>query len=127
MAKGEHRGKRYEFAGERLTLWQWSERTGIRYELLVSRLQHGWSIERTLTQRPGSGRLPDRDYSQSEKCRGCYYARRLCAGLNPPQYCNYLSMTGQRRPVPAAECRGYLTRTILRPDYSGHEKMEGQA
>lgn len=117
-----HRGKLYEFGGERLTLPQWSKRTGIRYDLLKNRLKHGWSLERTLTQLPRQGRLSDYDYSMSHHCRGCYFARRLSSGVKYPVYCNYLGLMGERRPVPAAECRGYSSRTIQRPEYPGREK-----
>ena len=41
--------KRFEFAGENLTLHEWSLRTGVNPKLLWDRLKNGWSIERTLT------------------------------------------------------------------------------
>lgn len=39
-----------EFNGERLTMAQWAEKTGISYNAIKSRInKHGWDIERTLT------------------------------------------------------------------------------
>lgn len=42
-----------EFNGERLTLAQWEERTGIRQETIRRRLKVGWSIEDALTKNKG--------------------------------------------------------------------------
>lgn len=42
--------KRYEHAGEDLTLSEWATRTGIPYSVLHSRLcRYGWVVERALT------------------------------------------------------------------------------
>lgn len=39
----------YEFRGEKHTKREWAEITGIRYDLLKSRLDKGWSIDKALT------------------------------------------------------------------------------
>lgn len=38
-----------EYAGERLTLAQWSEKLGVSWACLYERLRKGWTIERALT------------------------------------------------------------------------------
>lgn len=38
------------FNGQRKTLAQWSESTGINYKTIVTRLRDGWTPERALTQ-----------------------------------------------------------------------------
>ena len=41
--------------GRTLTLTQWAERTGIERRVIAARLDRlGWSVEKTLTRRPGS-------------------------------------------------------------------------
>jgi hypothetical protein len=37
------------FRGEKLTYWQWSERTGIGRGTIKFRVDRGWTVERTLT------------------------------------------------------------------------------
>ena len=41
-----------EVGGIRLPLMEWSKRTGIRYGVLISRVRHGWTPQRTITERP---------------------------------------------------------------------------
>jgi len=41
-----------EFNGERLTIVEWAERTGLLHTTISKRLQHGWSIEKALTTMP---------------------------------------------------------------------------
>jgi hypothetical protein len=41
--------------GETLTLIEWSQRTGIRVEMLLRRCRKGWSVEQVLTTPPGEG------------------------------------------------------------------------
>jgi hypothetical protein len=43
-----------EFRGERKAAWQWCEQIGLRLATLHDRLWRGWSVERTLTERPKS-------------------------------------------------------------------------
>lgn len=44
------RTNRYlEHDGERLTVMQWSRRTGLSKHVICSRLKKGWSVEKTLT------------------------------------------------------------------------------
>ncbi len=38
-----------EYNGEKLTVAQWAEKTGIGYDALRSRLRRGWSVEQCLT------------------------------------------------------------------------------
>jgi hypothetical protein len=61
----QHRNKRttlrYEYKGEIKTAKEWSELSGIDYEVLIRRVGYGWSIERTLTtpvQKRGTPPLP---------------------------------------------------------------------
>lgn len=49
-----------EHLGESLTLWQWSERTGIHRTTLQDRIARGWSPERALTT-PARKLRPHRD------------------------------------------------------------------
>jgi hypothetical protein len=41
-----------EYKGRRLTISQWSEKIGISYEMLHSRINRGWDIERALSEKP---------------------------------------------------------------------------
>jgi hypothetical protein len=43
--------KRYQFRGELLTISEISQRTGIRFKALYSRVSRGWPIERAVSQR----------------------------------------------------------------------------
>ena len=47
---------RIEFNGENHTITEWSEITGIQRKTLEHRLNKGWSIERTLTEKPFVGK-----------------------------------------------------------------------
>lgn len=49
QANNTRRNLKYEYNGEKLTLSQWSEKTGIPYKTLHRRLKNGWSVEKTLT------------------------------------------------------------------------------
>ena len=49
---------RLEYAGENLTLEEWSRVTGKSYNVLYSRLKNGWDVERTLMK-------PERGYHES--------------------------------------------------------------
>ena len=54
-----HRHDELTWNGETLTLVGWSQRTGIRVEVLLRRCRRGWSVEQVLTMplgedRPGS-------------------------------------------------------------------------
>jgi hypothetical protein len=45
--------RQIEFGGERLTLQQWSERTGLSYRTITTRIdRQGWSVEDALTLAP---------------------------------------------------------------------------
>ena len=44
-----------EFDGERKTIAQWADETGLSQHMIFKRLERGWSIERTLTQTQASG------------------------------------------------------------------------
>jgi DNA-binding XRE family transcriptional regulator len=50
----------YEYNGERLSLWEWSKRTGINQRTLKMRIDCGWPIDDVLTrpryQRRGKGK-----------------------------------------------------------------------
>lgn len=43
------RNRNIEFNGETLPMVAWSERTGLKREIIADRLNRGWSIEKTLT------------------------------------------------------------------------------
>lgn len=43
-----------EYAGENLTLSEWSERTGFKWVTIYGRLRRGWSIETALTLAPST-------------------------------------------------------------------------
>lgn len=47
---------RYEYDGKNLTLIEWSDHTGIPRKTLFNRLQRGWSIKKTLTEKSIKGR-----------------------------------------------------------------------
>lgn len=40
----------YEYCGERKTLREWANRTGIKYSTLQYRIDHGWTMERALNE-----------------------------------------------------------------------------
>lgn len=44
------RNRRYTFQGETLTVTEWANRTGIKRTTLNARLNHGWDIDRALTE-----------------------------------------------------------------------------
>jgi hypothetical protein len=50
----QHRNRRnsvvLEFHGEKLTLVEWAERLGVKYNTLHERIRRGWSIERVLKE-----------------------------------------------------------------------------
>lgn len=48
--KAKAEPQRYEFQGERLTLPEWSKRTGISHTALRARLNAGWPLARALTE-----------------------------------------------------------------------------
>lgn len=50
QSKNTTRTAYIEFNGVRMTRMQWAEKTGISAKILASRAQHGWSVERMLTQ-----------------------------------------------------------------------------
>ena len=52
-----HRHDELTWNGETLTLVGWSQRTGIRVEVLLRRCRRGWSVEQVLTTPPGEGRV----------------------------------------------------------------------
>ena len=52
--KPSNDARRYSFDGQSLTVREWSEQTGLRVGLISSRLAKGWSLERTLTEEPGT-------------------------------------------------------------------------
>lgn len=47
------RAKLYTYNGETLTLQEWSERTGLRFTTLSSRMSDHWPLERALTEPAG--------------------------------------------------------------------------
>jgi hypothetical protein len=59
-AKQQQRNRRnnhtFEYNGERLTVTEWAERTGIAMSALLKRRSLGWSVERTLTEPSVVGR-----------------------------------------------------------------------
>lgn len=80
--------------GETLTLREWSERTGIKAGTLASRLQQGWSIERTLTAPTGQRyqgvkltyngeTLSPREWSERTGIPEATIRRRMGAGIPP--------------------------------------------
>lgn len=53
-----------EYRGIRKTIAEWARETGLSYETIRSRLNHGWSVERALTaliQKKGNGRKSQRN------------------------------------------------------------------
>src|SRR3990170_194009 len=44
--------KQLEYQGERLTLSEWSERTGLPYKVIYARLRLGWDAERIFAAPP---------------------------------------------------------------------------
>jgi hypothetical protein len=40
------------YEGKTLTLKEWSDITGISYEMIVDRRRKGWSVEKILSQKP---------------------------------------------------------------------------
>jgi hypothetical protein len=40
-----------EYKGERLTVMQWADRTGMQWQTIRQRIGRGWSVERTLTEK----------------------------------------------------------------------------
>lgn len=51
--------RRYELNGEALTIGEWAERAGVKYERVASRvLRYGWAIDEALGTPPGMGRCP---------------------------------------------------------------------
>jgi hypothetical protein len=53
---------RYELNGESLTIGEWAERAGVKYELVASRvLRYGWPLDEALGTPPGFGRCPLED------------------------------------------------------------------
>jgi len=51
QANNRRNNRIIEYKGESLTLMQWSKRKGIKYDTLFRRLEAGWSIEKTLTEK----------------------------------------------------------------------------
>jgi hypothetical protein len=51
-----HRHDELTWNGETLTLVGWSQRTGIRVEVLLRRCRRGWSVEEVLTTPLGEDR-----------------------------------------------------------------------
>jgi len=51
-----HRHDELTLNGETLTLVGWSQRTGIRVEVLLRRCRRGWSVEQVLTTPLGEDR-----------------------------------------------------------------------
>ena len=52
QANNQRSNRLIEFRGERLTLMEWSRRTGINRSTITRRLDLGWSVEDALTQSP---------------------------------------------------------------------------
>jgi len=50
-----------EFRGEALTIWQWSQKTGLRSDTIYTRLKRGWTVERALTEPEVFDRNPKTD------------------------------------------------------------------
>jgi hypothetical protein len=48
-ARNRQGNRRLTFAGKTMCLMDWSDELGINYPALVSRLRHGWSVERAFT------------------------------------------------------------------------------
>jgi hypothetical protein len=55
-ARRHHRYDVLTWNGETLTLIEWSQRTGIRVEILLRRCRKGWSVEQVLTAPRGEDR-----------------------------------------------------------------------
>jgi hypothetical protein len=52
QANNRHNNLRLTFAGKTQTLSQWSRETGIHFETLRARLNHGWSPDDIITKKP---------------------------------------------------------------------------
>jgi hypothetical protein len=50
QARNMRSNRLIEYSGQRLTLAEWSERTGINYNTLHSRLSSGWSADRMFSE-----------------------------------------------------------------------------
>lgn len=61
-----------EHAGERLTIAEWAERTGLSKTLLRERLQLGWAVDRALTT-PARAKAPKGQAKQDQRhpCADC--------------------------------------------------------
>jgi hypothetical protein len=55
-ARRHHRHDELTWNGETLTLVGWSQRTGIRVEVLLRRCRRGWSVQQVLTTPLGEDR-----------------------------------------------------------------------
>ena len=57
-----------ELAGQRMTLMQWAEKTGLRCETISKRLDLlGWSVERALTAKPRHKELPSENAVEKQQ------------------------------------------------------------
>jgi hypothetical protein len=56
LTRRHHRHDELTWNGETLTLVGWSQRTGIRVEVLLRRRRRGWSVEQVLTTPLGEDR-----------------------------------------------------------------------
>jgi len=76
QARNTTRNTLLSHEGERLTIAEWSERTGIKPATICVRLYKlGWSVEKTLTE-PVQSRRNDKPWLKLGLSRSTYYRRR---------------------------------------------------
>ena len=100
--------KKYEYDGRSLSLTEWSNETGVKYELLHNRLRSGWTIAEAI-ETP-VGKLPERLARQRTKkkcknpCIGCtHYAPLNECNPGGQMFCSYSIDMKRLRPCPAGE------------------------
>jgi len=57
QSKNMRKNRTFTFNGRTLCISEWSRYLGIHVQTLLRRLRHGWTVEQTLSLRPGQARI----------------------------------------------------------------------
>lgn len=64
QGNNKRNNRRIEYNGELITIAQAEKITGIKHTTIISRLNHGWDVDRALTEKPFKGK--NQTYKRSE-------------------------------------------------------------
>ena len=122
------------YKGETHTLREWGAITGINPETIKSRItKFDWPVWKALTTPAGpqygrrdKSRVPkpepkDKVSKCTKKCKRCFYSFNHSAHLPT---CDYILITGHRRPCPAGDnCTEFTTKRKKKPNNNGLVRM----